>query len=324
MAESSPHVLFILNEPTSIVDVVPLASVTESELIQAVKEVKVVDVGINSFILTWKRTPGVTGYKISWSPFHGEEHTHACMDTQTLTHKHTPPKLHILPTIATCMLSLAGPHIRRQTHWLQVIYKSLQGKAPPYLSSLVTLAAPTRSTRSSRYISPKPIPPLVALLSSSLLPMTGTNCKHHWSWRLISPLLTLSTSCQRSSQMTAPVHSQFVNSPSNYLTPYTVIYLFIFAPLHPSISTCTFIFCTSITPMFNCYIVITSPPWPIYCLYLPYLTSFAHTVYRLFYCIIDCMFVYSMCNSVCCLCRTALLYLDQVAVVNENLFSTSL
>uniref|UniRef100_A0A673Z979 Radical S-adenosyl methionine domain containing 1 n=1 Tax=Salmo trutta TaxID=8032 RepID=A0A673Z979_SALTR len=44
-------------------------------------------------------------------------------------------------------------HIHCQTHWLQVIYKSLLGKAPPYLSSLVTLAAPTRSTRSSRYIS---------------------------------------------------------------------------------------------------------------------------------------------------------------------------
>ena len=27
-------------------------------------------------------------------------------------------------------------HIRCQTHWLQVIYKSLLGKAPPYLSSL--------------------------------------------------------------------------------------------------------------------------------------------------------------------------------------------
>ena len=39
-------------------------------------------------------------------------------------------------------------HIRRLTHWLQVIYKAL-----PYLSSLVTIAAPTRSTRSSRYIS---------------------------------------------------------------------------------------------------------------------------------------------------------------------------
>jgi hypothetical protein len=44
-------------------------------------------------------------------------------------------------------------HIRRQTHWLQVIYKSLLGKALPYLSSLVTIAAPTSSTHSSSYIS---------------------------------------------------------------------------------------------------------------------------------------------------------------------------
>ena len=36
---------------------------------------------------------------------------------------------------------------------LQVIYKTLLGKVPPYLSSLVTIAAPTCSTRSSRYIS---------------------------------------------------------------------------------------------------------------------------------------------------------------------------
>jgi hypothetical protein len=44
-------------------------------------------------------------------------------------------------------------HIRRQTHWLQVIYNSLIGKAPPYLSSLDTIATPIRSTHSSRYIS---------------------------------------------------------------------------------------------------------------------------------------------------------------------------
>ena len=44
-------------------------------------------------------------------------------------------------------------HICRQTHWLQVIYKPLLGKAQPYLSSLVTKATPTHSTRSSRYIS---------------------------------------------------------------------------------------------------------------------------------------------------------------------------
>ncbi|CDQ85665.1 unnamed protein product [Oncorhynchus mykiss] len=44
-------------------------------------------------------------------------------------------------------------HFRRQTHWLQVIYKSMLGKAPPYVSSLVMITTPTRSTRSSRYIS---------------------------------------------------------------------------------------------------------------------------------------------------------------------------
>ncbi|CDQ92719.1 unnamed protein product [Oncorhynchus mykiss] len=44
-------------------------------------------------------------------------------------------------------------HIRHQTHWLQVIYKSMLGKAPPYLGSLITMATPTRSTRSSRCIS---------------------------------------------------------------------------------------------------------------------------------------------------------------------------
>jgi hypothetical protein len=44
-------------------------------------------------------------------------------------------------------------HIRRQTHWLQVICKSLLGKALPYLNSLVTIATPTHSKCSSRYIS---------------------------------------------------------------------------------------------------------------------------------------------------------------------------
>ena len=44
-------------------------------------------------------------------------------------------------------------HTQRQTHWLQVIYKSLLSKAPPYLSSLVTITVPTRSMRSSKYIS---------------------------------------------------------------------------------------------------------------------------------------------------------------------------
>ncbi|KAI1888085.1 hypothetical protein AGOR_G00181410 [Albula goreensis] len=47
------------------------ASVMDSELIQTVKEVKVEDVGVNMFKLVWKRMPGVSGYKISWSLFYG-------------------------------------------------------------------------------------------------------------------------------------------------------------------------------------------------------------------------------------------------------------
>jgi hypothetical protein len=44
-------------------------------------------------------------------------------------------------------------HTRRQTHLLQVIYKTLLGQVPPYLSSLVTIGAHICSTCSSRYIS---------------------------------------------------------------------------------------------------------------------------------------------------------------------------
>uniref|UniRef100_A0A3B3YTM5 Fibronectin type-III domain-containing protein n=1 Tax=Poecilia mexicana TaxID=48701 RepID=A0A3B3YTM5_9TELE len=44
---------------------------SESEPIQPVRELKVVDIGVNSFTLSWKKTPGVSGYKIYWIPFLG-------------------------------------------------------------------------------------------------------------------------------------------------------------------------------------------------------------------------------------------------------------
>ena len=47
------------------------ASPTDSEQIPPMREVKVVDVGIRTFKLAWKRTPGVSRYKVSWSSFHG-------------------------------------------------------------------------------------------------------------------------------------------------------------------------------------------------------------------------------------------------------------
>ena len=67
-------------------------------------------------------------------------------------------------------------HTRLQTHWLQVIYKSLLGKAPPYLSSLVT----NRSTRSSRYISlltPKANSSFGRLSALSLTSVVDLVCK---------------------------------------------------------------------------------------------------------------------------------------------------
>ena len=178
-----------------------------------------------------------------------------------------------------------------------VTYTSIRVK---WTSSLVTIAAPTRRTRSSRNISlvtPKANSSLAAFPSSSLLPMTGTNCKNHWSSRPISPSPALSTSCQSSSQITAPVHSPSVNSPSIFPTssPYC-IYLFILLLCTPVSLLAHSSSAHSAIPVFNCYFVITLPPWPIYCIFS--LTSFAHAVYRFFYRIIDFMSVYSMCNSV--------------------------
>ncbi|XP_035852104.1 collagen alpha-1(VII) chain isoform X2 [Sander lucioperca] len=51
------------------------AAVSDSQLIQAVREVKVVDIGVNSFTLSWGKTPGASGYKISWIPFLGGDET---------------------------------------------------------------------------------------------------------------------------------------------------------------------------------------------------------------------------------------------------------
>lgn len=47
------------------------ASALDLGAVPRVKEVKVVDVGINSITLSWKHTPGASGYKVSWIPFLG-------------------------------------------------------------------------------------------------------------------------------------------------------------------------------------------------------------------------------------------------------------
>ncbi|XP_029318371.1 collagen alpha-1(VII) chain-like [Cottoperca gobio] len=53
------------------------AAVSDSQPIQAVREVKVVDIGVNSFTLSWRKAAGASGYKISWIPFlGGDEKSH--------------------------------------------------------------------------------------------------------------------------------------------------------------------------------------------------------------------------------------------------------
>jgi hypothetical protein len=57
-----------------------------------------------------------------------------------------------------------------------------------------------------------------------------------------------------------------------------------------------------------------------YLMSLPHL----HTLYIHFSIVIDCTFVYPIYNYVVVFCRTALLYLGQVAVVNDNFYYTGL
>jgi hypothetical protein len=86
--------------------------------------------------------------------------------------------------------------------------------------------------------------------------------------------------CLSSSQITAAVHRPFLYRANNYLFPYCID-LFI-------LLLCTPVFHVVSNVPFLCFIW---PPWPIYCLYLPYLTSFAHIVYRV-------IFLLCLCNSV--------------------------
>uniref|UniRef100_A0A8K9XH44 Reverse transcriptase domain-containing protein n=1 Tax=Oncorhynchus mykiss TaxID=8022 RepID=A0A8K9XH44_ONCMY len=117
-------------------------------------------------------------------------------------------------------------HTRRQTHWLHVIYKTLLGKVPPYLSSLVTIASPTCSLY-LLFIYFAPLHPIIFIYTLHILPL------------------------------------QIYHS--------SVLLAILYLLCHHG----------------------------LFCLYLPYLTSFAHIVYRLVYTVLltVCLF-YSMCNSV--------------------------
>ena len=108
-------------------------------------------------------------------------------------------------------------HIRRQTHWLQVIYKSFLGKAPPYLSSLVTIATSTCSTRSSRYIS-LVIPKANTSFGRLSFQFSAANdwIKLQKSLKLESYISLTNYKHHLLEQLTD--HSPSANSPPNYLS----------------------------------------------------------------------------------------------------------
>ena len=141
------------------------------------------------------------------------------------------PKPHILPTIATCNLSLAGPRfvlVTKPTGSMSST-SALLGKVLPYLSSLVTIASPTCSMRSSRYISlviPKPNTSF-ARLSLQFYAANDWNKLQKFLKLETYISLTNSISCQSSLPITAPVHSPSVNSPPNYLIP-KLFFIFLF------------------------------------------------------------------------------------------------
>ncbi|XP_028810191.1 collagen alpha-1(VII) chain isoform X2 [Denticeps clupeoides] len=61
------------------------ASPSDSGLTQTVREVKVVDIGVSSFTLAWKKMSGVSGYKVTWSPFVGGEERSQRVSASTTT-----------------------------------------------------------------------------------------------------------------------------------------------------------------------------------------------------------------------------------------------
>uniref|UniRef100_A0A8C7SC08 Reverse transcriptase domain-containing protein n=1 Tax=Oncorhynchus mykiss TaxID=8022 RepID=A0A8C7SC08_ONCMY len=130
-------------------------------------------------------------------------------------------------------------HTRRQTLWLHVIYKTLLGKVPPYLSSLVTIASPTCSTRSSRYIS------LVTPKTNYFFGRLSFQFSAANDWNELQTSLKLETLIsltsfkhQLSEQLTdycTCTYSTYNLAQTTTSFP-TVFYLFIyFAPLHPII-----------------------------------------------------------------------------------------
>ncbi|XP_056195696.1 collagen alpha-1(VII) chain-like [Falco biarmicus] len=59
------------------------ASFADSSPIQTIQDLKIIETGVNSLKLSWRRLPGVTHYKISWVPFDGGLETSQLVAAET-------------------------------------------------------------------------------------------------------------------------------------------------------------------------------------------------------------------------------------------------
>ena len=134
--------------------------------------------------------------------------------------KHTLVKLTILPTL----------------DFSNVIYKIASNTLLIKLDVVYHSAIRFVMTAPLSLVIPKASTSLAAFPSSYLLPMTGTNCKNHWSWRLIS---LSNFKHQLSEQLTN--HCTCTQPICKYHTqlPHPHIIIYRLALLHPGISTCT-------------------------------------------------------------------------------------
>ena len=151
------------------------------------------------------------------------------------------PKPRIIATTATCTLAgWPSRHTRLQTHWLQVIYKTLLGKVPPYLSSLVTIAAHACSKRSSRCISLVTPKTNSSFCHLSFKFSAANDCNELQKSLKLETLISLTSfKHQLSEQLTYYCTcTQPIYNLSQTATSSPTVFIY-FVPLHPSISIST-------------------------------------------------------------------------------------
>ncbi|XP_064417208.1 collagen alpha-1(XIV) chain [Latimeria chalumnae] len=71
----SVHAVFGNSEGPEVTLTQSTASLTDLKSIPSVRDLRIVDTGVDSLKLTWKNPPGISGYRISWTPFNGGPET---------------------------------------------------------------------------------------------------------------------------------------------------------------------------------------------------------------------------------------------------------